>query len=259
MTRARVEAVETRHRIIIGGREITLGLRRSARRRSFALQVDHRGPRVSVPLGASPGQIDGFVRQHGQWLLERIEARGRNPSPPPLALEDGALFPLFGQTARLRFGRPPGAQGRAACWRVAEDGVEELWLPGAQAGMRGFIRALQARALAWHRGRVDEFCFRLGRAAPAVRLSHARTRWGSCSRISGIRLHWRLIHLELALIDYVAAHEVAHLAEMNHSPRFWAVVGSLCPAWREARARLRLAAASLPDLDPSHPTATGEN
>ena len=81
---------------------------------------------------------------------------------------------------------------------------------------------------------------------PAVRLSNARTRWGSCSSRSGIRLHWRLVHLSPALIDYVVAHEVAHLVEMNHSPRFWAVVERLYPDWREARAALRRAAATLP-------------
>jgi len=81
---------------------------------------------------------------------------------------------------------------------------------------------------------------------PPVRLSNARTRWGSCSSLSGIRLHWRLVHLPPELIDYVVAHEVAHLREMNHSPRFWAVVESVCPAWRTGRARLRQAAASLP-------------
>ncbi|HNB07544.1 MAG TPA: DUF45 domain-containing protein, partial [Thauera aminoaromatica] len=81
---------------------------------------------------------------------------------------------------------------------------------------------------------------------PPVSLSSAATRWGSCSTRSGIRLHWRLIHLEPALIDYVVAHEVAHLAEMNHSPRFWAVVERLYPDWRAARAALRSAAATLP-------------
>ena len=78
--------------------------------------------------------------------------------------------------------------------------------------------------------------------------SNASTRWGSCSSRSGIRLHWRLIHLPLGLIDYVVAHEVAHLVEMNHSPRFWSVVESLYPEHMAARKALRQAASSLPHI-----------
>jgi predicted metal-dependent hydrolase len=111
------------------------------------------------------------------------------------------------------------------------------------------MRALRRRALPWFAERVAEYCFRLGRPVPAVRLSSARTRWGSCSSASGIRLHWRLIHLAPPLIDYVVAHEVAHLVEMNHSPRFWAVVGELYPDWKAARSRLREAARVLPVID----------
>jgi hypothetical protein len=121
-------------------------------------------------------------------------------------------------------------------------------LPTAVDTQRALVRALQARALAWYHGRVEECCHRLALPVPPVRLSNARTRWGSCSVRSGIRLHWRLVHLRPALIDYVVAHEVAHLLEMNHSPRFWAVVERLYPGWREARAQLREATATLPVL-----------
>jgi predicted metal-dependent hydrolase len=111
------------------------------------------------------------------------------------------------------------------------------------------VRALRARAIDWFRGRVEEYCHRLGLSMPEVRLSAARTRWGSCSSRSGIRLHWRLIHLEPALIDYVVAHEVAHLLEMNHSPRFWSVVERLFPGWQDARRRLRVQGGRLPLID----------
>jgi len=100
--------------------------------------------------------------------------------------------------------------------------------------------------LPWFAERVAEYCFRLGRDVPAVKLSSARMRWGSCSSVSGIRLHWRLVHLSPTLIDYVVAHEVAHLVEMNHSPRFWAVMSELYPGWKEARMHLRAAGRALP-------------
>ena len=87
---------------------------------------------------------------------------------------------------------------------------------------------------------------RLGRALPPIALSSARTRWGSCSQASGIRFNWRLIHLPTHLVDYVVAHELAHLVEMNHSPRFWAEVGRLYPDWRAARAELKLRGREIP-------------
>ena len=227
------------HAFDLGGARLVLTLRRSARR-SFALRVDPQGAQVAAPLHASLRDIEHFVRAHRDWLLERLSLR-----PPPLVLEDGAQFPLLGRPARLCRG-----PGRRACWRQAADGSAQLEIPHAADARPMLLRALQARALVWHRERVAAYCLRLGLTPPPVRLSHARTRWGSCSSASGIRLHWRLIHLPPALIDYVVAHEVAHLIEMNHSPRFWSVVEGLYPDWRGARAQLRSAAASLPVFAP---------
>ena len=107
-------------------------------------------------------------------------------------------------------------------------------------------RALQRRALAVFAERLDWYAQAMGRPAPALGLSNARTRWGSCSAKTGIRLNWRLIHLPLPLIDYVVAHELAHLVEMNHSRRFWAVVGRIYPDWQNARRELKLRAAEIP-------------
>jgi predicted metal-dependent hydrolase len=81
-----------------------------------------------------------------------------------------------------------------------------------------------------------------------VALSNARTQWGVCTEAGAIRLSWRLVHVDPALADYVVAHEVAHLVELNHSRRYWALVERLYPGWREARERLELAARNLPTL-----------
>ncbi len=237
---ARAAASEEAHSLLVEGTRVDLVLRRSARR-SFALQVDHRGARVSVPLRTPLGEIERFVHSHGPWLLDRLRARTQVPQPQRLDVAEGVRLPLFGRVLVLRL-----VPARAARWRMLADGGEELLLPVGVDSQRTLVRALRARALAWYRGRVEEYCHRLGVPVPPVRLSSAATRWGSCSTRSGIRLHWRLIHLEPALIDYVVAHEVAHLAEMNHSPRFWAVVERLYPDWRDARAALCRAAASLP-------------
>jgi predicted metal-dependent hydrolase len=246
--RRTVEQTRTLH---LDGKQLRLVVRRSARR-SLALTVDHRGARLAAPHGTPEAVITRFIHQHGDWLLARMAERQQ---PAPLALTDGTMFPLLGASARLRL----GGNGRRALWHSAADGVEELCLPlrvnertndaANKALSAAVLRALKTRAAAWFQGRAAEYCQRLALAVPAVRLTAARTRWGSCSRTSGIRLHWRLIHLPPQLIDYVVAHEVAHLLEMNHSPRFWAVVGQLYPDWQSARRRLREAAARLPVID----------
>lgn len=235
-------AGETAQALLIEGERVHFVLRRSARR-SFALQVDHRGARVSVPLCASVAEIERFVHQHGRWLIERLRERAGACAPRPFEIVDGAQLPVLGRPLTLRLGAVRSAQ-----WRDGAHG-EELLLPAGTRAAAALRRALQARALEHCRARVTMLCARLGVAVPSLRLSNARTRWGSCSSRSGIRLHWRLIHLAPELIDYVAAHEVAHLVEMNHSPRFWAVVETLCPDWRAARLRLRRAGAGLPLID----------
>lgn len=249
--RGRAAAQEQAHSLVIDGTRVDLVLRRSARR-SFALQVDHRGARVAVPLRTPLGEVERFVHSHGRWLLDRLQARAAARPAPALEVVDGATVPLFGRALTLRV-----REGRITRWRPLTDDREELLLPTTVDPLRALLRALQARALAWYRGRVEEYCHRLGLPVPAVRLSNARTRWGSCSSRSGIRLHWRLVHLPPALIDYVVAHEVAHLVEMNHSPRFWAVVERLYPDWRSARAALRQASASLPVIAAAPATDTG--
>jgi predicted metal-dependent hydrolase len=242
---ARVASV-TPCEINLDGERLSLTLRRSARR-TLALTIDHRGVRVAAPFDAPVREIERFVRTHGDWLRARINA---HVPPETLAAVAGAVFPVLGEPVRLR----EHCGGRQARWQLdgegegaseSESGAQELHLP-REASAGALTRALGARALAWHRERVAEYCQRLDLKVPPVYLTSARTRWGSCSRLSGIRLHWRLIHLPPALINYVVAHEVAHLIEMNHSAKFWAVVEQLYPDWQSARRQLRAAAASLP-------------
>ncbi|HJV28302.1 MAG TPA: SprT family zinc-dependent metalloprotease [Aromatoleum sp.] len=234
-------ASEERREICLAGRQIPYVLRRSDRR-TLGLQVSHHGVKVGVPRPTADLDVEAFIRSHQDWLLEKLVQHESRRTSGEFAIADGAMLPVFGEHCRIR----AGAVGRAISWRLGVDGIEELHLPRAGNASAHLTRALRRRALPWFGERVAEYCFRLGLPVPAVRLSSARTRWGSCSARSGIRLHWRLIHLPPLLIDYVVAHEVAHLLEMNHSPRFWSVVERLYPQWRDARSRLKVAGPLLP-------------
>ncbi|WP_374495265.1 M48 family metallopeptidase [Zoogloea sp.] len=228
--------------IILEGRRVSYILRRSARK-TLGLRIDHRGLIVGVPLRVRLPDVESFIHSHARWIADKLAAR--SATVPCFEPTDGATLPLLGGAWRVRLGR---GNNRVVWHETGPEPTIELALRAGGDARQLLRRGLQERALALFCNRVDEFCLRLGRPMPAVALSSARTRWGSCSLRSGIRLHWRLIHLPLSLIDYVVAHEVAHLVEMNHSPRFWSVVTSLYPEHAAARQALRKASAALPAL-----------
>lgn len=230
--------------IELAGLRVGYTLRRSVRK-TLGLRIDHRGLTVGVPLRVGLGDVESFIRKHAEWVVDRLQARPVRPPAEPCEPCDGAEIPVLGGPWRLRIAR--GANRIHWHEGLGQEGhVLELALRAGGSARALLLKALQQRGLELFRNRVEEYCLRLGRPVPPVGLSAARTRWGSCSSRSGIRLHWRLIHLPLPLIDYVVAHEVAHLVEMNHSPRFWSVVETLYPEYSVARRALREAGAALP-------------
>lgn len=208
-------------------------------RRRLAMTIDERGLRVGAPRLLPVAAIEDFLRAHGEWVLEKLDEYAARHERRHIAMRDGAAFPFLGGEARVRV----AAGGNRALW----DGNLLVLAARPDADLDALARrGLQRRAMEIFTDRMAVFSELAGYAPPALGLSSARSRWGSCSRQSGIRLNWRLIHLPLALIDYVVAHELAHLVEMNHSPRFWVEVERLCPEWREARRELKARAASIP-------------
>lgn len=236
-------AIETRE-IVLHGLRVPYRLRRSVRK-TLGLRIDDRGLTVGVPQRVLLRDVEAFIRSHADWIVDKLRSRPAQAARPVLAPEDGVFLPLLGEAWHLRIGC---GNNRVLWHESGPERILELALRSGGDARLLLLRGLQQRGLALFRERVEAFCQRLGRPVPVVGLTNARTRWGSCSSRSGIRLHWRLIHLPLGLIDYVVAHEVAHLVEMNHSPRFWSVVESLYPDHVAARRALRLAAASLPHI-----------
>lgn len=229
----RSEPAPAERTIALDGRLIPYRLQRS-RRRTIGLAIDQRGLRVGAPTGARLADIESAIRHHGHWVLAKLDAWQARPVPAPAAIHDGACLPLLGGEITLRL----AAGANRAVW-AADQRQLTLCLSNHDAARRVLERALRERARALFHERLQHHAPRLGVAAPALALSSARTRWGSCSTRSGIRLNWRLVFFPLAVVDYVVVHELAHLHEMNHSPRFWAVVEAACPDWRALRAELK--------------------
>lgn len=232
---------ESSHRIALAGEEIAYQLRRS-KRRTIGLSIDQRGLRIAAPQRARLGDIEKLIREHAQWVLDKLADWRERPPPSQLDIVDGSVISVLGEALTVTV----TPLGRAR-WQFVDNKLH-LW-PSATVDARQLLeKALREKARSLFVDRLALHAPRLGVAAPALRLSSAKTRWGSCSHHGGISLNWRLIFMPLPLIDYVVCHELAHLREMNHSPRFWSVVEQLCPDWRARRSELRQLGRQIPQL-----------
>lgn len=247
------------HLVVLHGQAIPYELKR-ARRRSIGFTVSDEGLRVSAPKWVPVAEIDKALQQKGEWILRKLveqRERARRTQAARVLWGDGCSLPYLGEPlivvldpaitgARLDEGH---ADTQPTLNSVARR-LLYLGLPqsASPAQIRDAVQAwLQRQARQLFEQRCRHFAALLGVAMAGLRLSSAQTRWGSASADGMIRLNWRLIHFSPALIDYVVAHELAHLREMNHSPRFWAVVRSVMPEYEHARDRLKQAV--LPLLD----------
>lgn len=240
VTEAPPQPLGEARRVLVGDTVVPYVLRRS-RRRTIGLTIDHAGLRVGAPARAAQKDIEALIQRHGEWILSKLsEWVGRDRRPTTRVI-DGATIPYLGAPATVRI----ETGGNRFVW----DGTTlTLHLAPGSSPPEALRQALCDRAKFVFAERLARYAADMGLAVPRLGLSSARMRWGSCHRERGVRLNWRLIHMPQRLIDYVVVHELAHLRQMNHSPRFWHEVGLIIPDYRECRQELRTAAARLPDF-----------
>lgn len=207
-----------------GQTPIEITLRRSARARRFSLRVSRLDGRVTLSLPARAREADAlaFARAQEDWLRRALAS-----VPSEAMLRFGAGIPYEGQMVVL-------APGTARAPQIVGD---LLLVPGDEAQLARRVAAfLKTRARDRLVAASDRFANALGRPHAGVTLRDTRSRWGSCTHDGRLMYSWRLIMAPPAVLDYVCAHEVAHLAHMNHSPAFWAEVAQLMPdyqPWRQ--------------------------
>ena len=215
-----------------------------SKRRTIGLTVDASGLSVRVPHRAPWREIEAFLREKHHWIVARLSEWAAAPPPAVIRGANGEVLPLFGEQVALEVREGHGNVARSATRVVVSAPAERR----AGLVLRLLVEWLKRQALTALAPRAAHYAARLGLAPPPVALSRARHQWGVCTEGGSIRLNWRLVHLEPTLADYVVAHEVAHLVELNHSKPFWNLLGTLYPDWRDARERLELAGASLPQF-----------
>jgi predicted metal-dependent hydrolase len=241
--------------IVLHGQRVAYEFR-VARRRSIGFTVGLEGLSVRAPRWVRRADVDEALHERAEWILEKLaeqrERAGRLQAARVIWRE-GASIPFLGEPLVLVIDpRVSGAaldadaQGLPGLPRR----VLRVGLPhdaGAEQLREAVQGWLQRQALRVFKERSAHFAPRLGVRVRRLSLSSAASRWGSASADGAIWLHWRLIHFTLPVIDYVVAHELAHLREMNHSRAFWEVVRSVVPDYQ--RARRVLDDASVPVLD----------
>lgn len=222
--------------IELGGVRVAYRLQRTRRRRSIALLIDEQGLRVAAPQAAPQRDIDRLLVRHTEWVLRKLED-WQCRRPQPVLWQAGSQISYRGQ--RLILETAAGVESPCLDQDRLRVGPPSLSGPALE---KRVLRWLRGEALALFGLRCAQFAEALALPAPAVRLSGARTRWGSCRHDGSagrIRMNWRLIQMPEPWIDYVAAHEVAHLKQMNHSQAFWRVVESLVPDYAGHRQAMR--------------------
>jgi predicted metal-dependent hydrolase len=219
--------------IELGNRHVTYILRRSPRRRSIALLIDERGLRVAAPFAAPQQAIDDLLREHATWVLRKV-GDWEQKRPPLRSWIAGEQIMYVGQPLMLAV--EPGVEAPQIAGSSLLVGPPALTPKSIEGRVRTWLKR---QALNLYSHRCAEYSAQLGLSTPILRLSNARTRWGSCHASGRISMNWRLIQAPQEWIDYVAAHEVAHLRQMNHSAAFWRTVAMLVPDYAERRAALR--------------------
>ena len=219
-------------RIVLAGETIDYRLVR-AKRRTIGMQVGLAGLTVRASRWVTVRDIEAALRDHAVWIVGRLaEWRALRRDVLPGEWKNGAPILLQGRELAL-------AVLPARHKDIAADLINLTVLhptPQDEHALATFVvRWLKDEALRFVAPRVADCAARIDAGAPTVKLSNARSEWGSCNRNGEIRLSWRLIQLPPELAQYVVAHEVAHLVELNHSARFWALVEALHPGHVAAR------------------------
>jgi predicted metal-dependent hydrolase len=222
----------------IGGRATPVQVIRNPRARRLILRIDAAtgSPALTLPPRSSLAEGEAFLRGNIGWLERRL---ARAPGGAPF--RDGAVFPLRGDPCRIAY---RGGRGLVALQRT--EGGLFLSVPGdADHLERRVADWLKREARRDFTAAVSRLAAALGKRPASIRIGDAGSRWGSCSARGALAFSWRLILAPPHVLDYLAAHEVAHLAEMNHGPKFWALVRRLDPDFEAARAWLKRNGAGL--------------
>lgn len=217
----------------VAGRTLPLRIVENDRARRLTLRIDAggQGLRITVPPGLRQGEVEKFLHRHQGWLEQRLAKVPERPQVRP-----GIKIPFRGVPHTIV--HEPGKRGTVS---VGHDGAgpclvvhgDRLHLPRRIADFLKREARREIEAL------VSRHTATVGRNARAIRFRDTSSRWGSCTSNGTLSFSWRIMMAPAPVINYLVAHEVAHLKEMNHGPKFWKLCEELCPDTERCKAWLK--------------------
>ena len=209
-----------------------------AKRRTIGLRISEQGLEVRAPRYCLVSEVQRVLNEKSTWIhdqLQRQRERQARVQQARIVWAEGGQVPYLGEVLSLRFSHGERVS-QPVTWDGALPGVLRVALPplAGEAQVRDAVQAwLKRQAFEHFTARLQHFAPLVGVAWQGMKLSSAKSRWGSADQRGQIRLNWKLIHATPELVDYVVVHELSHLREMNHSPRFWAVVSEVLPDFQQ--------------------------
>lgn len=221
--RAEVDLVNEEAKVFSDKGVVNLTVRKSAKTRTYRVIARYRHLEYVVPIRSRKGMAESALAKLGDWVFEHSERLSQRPELPANTcwllgqefqiLESAVKSPTFQDGTLLV---PQGSDFQASA---------EKWM--------------RARAKSELAPRIEKYCKEMGVTVAKLTIRDQRSKWGSCSSRGTISMNWRLIMAPSEFVDYLVVHELAHRKEMNHSPRFWAIVEKHCPNYRQAEKWLK--------------------
>ncbi len=218
---------------VVAGRSLPLRIVENRRARRLTLRIDSggRGLRVTVPPGVAWREVNRFLSRHQDWLEKHLAKVPVRPNVRP-----GIKLPLRGVPHRIV--HEPGTRGTVTVSK--KTGEPLLIVHGERQHLsRRLSDFLKRQAKRDIEALVEKHTTTIRKRAKAIRFRDTVSRWGSCTSEGNLSFSWRIMMAPPAVIDYLVAHEVAHLKEMNHGAKFWKLCEQLCPETERCRAWLK--------------------
>ena len=205
-------------------------------RRTIGLKITDDGLVVHAPKRIFEFELHRILLEKAKWIIDKLEAR-KNNYVPPIVWQNGEELLLHGNLLELSVVSHQRNKQPEHSNNVLTIATPE---PNNHAAIgRKVMQWYKKQAMMDFARRLEVFAAKLGVNTPPLMLSNAQSRWGSCSSRGDVRLNWRLLQAPPHIINYVICHELAHLKEMNHSARFWTIVGQLYPDYKRAEKELK--------------------
>lgn len=228
----------------VAGRSLPITIRENLRATRITLRIEPGGKalRLTIPHGLHHREVDDFLDRHNGWLRTRLEKFSTDQS-----LRHGGQVNIRGVSHRIEL---TGSLRGLTQTMVTDEGENVLRVSGLEEHTGRRISAfLKKEARADLERLVAVHAKRVGKPVRSLSMKDTRSRWGSCSYDGNLSFSWRIVMAPESVIDYLAAHEVAHLREMNHGPKFWSLCKQLCPHMDEAKSWLKRHGSQLHAID----------